>query len=383
MRFYHLLLLFILSVPAAARKPSNDYFSHFNTDAFWQKLVEEPAGPPIILRPGDTAIAIASNRATAPGSLRFMSEDRDTAGTVRYYIAYTRDGQWRVRRRPSLRAVVADMMQPQRDWVIYAEGMGKIFTTDLDRGLSLAGQYSVNLLLLDYPSIHSGYNAYKNYRFVLRNSTRAYKDFAPALDSFRRLRAEGVAGEGKLTLFFHSMGNNIIRRIAQTSYLKRYNDDVWVDNLVLNAPCVPTAGSTEWIERIRFARNIYVHYNPHDFTLKWARLGSLHAILGERPEPPLARNAAYINFNPLCGASHSNFLNLWGRPPVLPEAVAHYKKLFHGQPVNLKDPSLYAPQEDGMGWYITGDGSKSMGIRETQRSILKMRRDLRRSGSAQ
>ncbi len=359
MRLSHLLLFFILSVPASARKPSGNYFSYFNTDAFWQRLVEDPAGPPIVLTPGDTAIAIASNRATAPGSLRFMSEDRDTAGVVRYYVAYTRSGQWRVRRRPSLRAAINDMMQPQRDWVVYAEGMGKIFTTDLDRGLNLAGQYSVNVLLLDYPSIHSHYSAYKNYRFVLRNATRAYKDFAQVLDTFRLLRMAGMAGSGRLTLFFHSMGNHIPRRIAQTSVLNHYNDEIWVDNLVLNAPCVSNYGAADWIDRIRFAKHVYVHYNPQDFTLKFARLAGVSGILGERPDVPLSKQAVYVNFNALCGNTHSNFLNLHGRPPIPDEAFRHYLKLLHGQPVSPGNGTQYRKSAWGVGYDMLPDTAKA------------------------
>jgi hypothetical protein len=144
------------------------------------------------------------------------------------------------------------------------------------------------------------------------------------------LRQAGDAGNGKLSMFFHSMGNNVIRKIASTKYLKRYNDAVWVDNLILNAPCVPYRRSFRWIDSIRFAKHVFVHYNPYDQTLKWARIIGFRRILGERPGARIANNATYVNFNPLCGGGHSNFLSLRGRQPASKACTHHYDQLFHG-----------------------------------------------------
>jgi hypothetical protein len=154
------------------------------------------------------------------------------------------------------------------------------------------------------------------------------------------LRREGLAGAGALSMFFHSMGNNVIRRIAQSSaYLHHFNDTIWVDNIILNAPCVPRRGSHRWIDSIRFAKSKIVHYNPYDMTLKWARIAGFRGVLGERPRKPLAATATYINFNPLCGAGHSNFLHLRNRGAAPGFAVAHYSRLFHGK--SVPDTSLY------------------------------------------
>ncbi len=348
-----LLLLAILLPYIIQAKGKENYYTRFNSDSFWHRLVIDNGQTPLHLSPTDTAIIVASNRATGKTALRFMSELRCDS-PARFFLVYTKGAAWHVRACPALRTAVSAMPQRNSDWVVYAEGMGKIFTTDIDRGIAMSNQYGVNVLMLDYPSIRSDYKALRNYLFVLRNARSAYTDFAPVLDSFRKLRTEGSAGSGRLTLFFHSMGNHIIRRIAQTRLVKHFNDTVWVDNLVLNAPCVASVGSTEWIDRIRFARRVYVHYNPHDATLKWPRLLSLHAILGERPELPLSRRAAYISFNQLCGDGHSNFLSRYSRCAA-EGAAEHYKKLLHGQPAPLSDGHIYGLQADGIGWYLKGE----------------------------
>jgi hypothetical protein len=350
-----LLILLIFILPVASFGQS-DYYSYFNTDDFWRRLKVDKVAPLGMLSQEDTAIIVASNRKPKQDSLRFMSEDRDK-DSVRFYVVYTRQDIWHIYRAQTLREAMEILPDKNRDWVVYAEGMGKIFTTDLDRGIAMAGQYGVNVLLLDYPSIRTDYKGYRNYRFVMRNSMASYKDFVPVLDTMRELRALGIAGTGTLNLFFHSMGNNIIRKIARSDHLNHFNSSVWVDNIILNAPCVPRRGAHRWIDSMHFAKRIYLHYNPQDFTLRWARIAGVRGILGERPKAPYSRQARYVNFNQLCGPSHSNFLNLRTRSGTKQASIAHYSKLFHGKDVEVHDGNLYKQNSRFVGWYITsGEG---------------------------
>ena len=350
MKIFCTALLLFICTTAFAR---NNYYDYFNTDAFWQKLVQDDdALKPIFLK-DDTVIAVASNRKLMPGNLRFISEER-AEGPAHYYLVYTQGGRWHLLAKSSLAAMIAMMPHPNSDWVVYTEGMGKIFTTDIDRGLSLAGLYRINVLLLDYPSIHTGYSSLKNYHFAYNNARLAYKDFVPVLDTFKRLRAAEAAGSGHLTLFFHSMGNNLMRKIAQQNLLFMFNTHTmpWVDDLVLNAPCVPRRGSKKWVEKITFAKRIYVHYNSQDGTLKWARLAGFRQIMGEHTKHP-AGNAVYINFNTLAGRSHSNFLSIPGRTVLRPEAYEHYNAIFHGSAVDVNDAKKYRVSTwRGVGWDI-------------------------------
>jgi len=333
------ILLLTLLLPTLSFSKER-YYSRFNTDAFWQTLVPDSPGTTIRVSSADTAIIVASNREPAPGQLRFMSEIRGD-GTIRYFIVYSRAGSWHIQQHSSLRDAINVLPQKDKDWIVYTEGMGKIFTTDLDRGMNLAGQYGVHVLLLDYPSIRSSYKGYRNYRFAYRNARIAYKDFARVLDTFRRLRTDGDAGSGSISLFFHSMGSNVMRKLARKDMLVRFNDTKWVDNIILNAPCVPRRRSRQWMDRIHFAKRMYVHYNSQDRTLKLARIVGFRQILGEHPKQPVSDSALFINFNTLCGEGHSNFLSLYGRLHVTREALLHYNTLFHGGAVDLHDATKY------------------------------------------
>lgn len=322
----------LLSSQLTGAQKSYSPFAFYNSGEFWENVRLDSSAGPLALKASDTAIVVVSNRKPQPDSLRWMSEERDE-GRLRYYVAKAEGAHWTLRQFGDLAAAVAALPARARDWVVYTEGMGKIFTSDLDRGFKMAGLYRVNVIMMDYPSIRSDYRPWRNYRFAKHSAIDAYEDFVPVIDSVRSLRERGALGSGHLSLFFHSMGNKVLREAVLRHRLEEMNGSVWVDNLIINAACVPQQGHRAWIDPIRFAKRIYIHYNPDDGTLKWARILSLHKQLGDRPRRPLSSKVTYINFNALCGAGHSNFLNLWGPYMARREALVHYNTVLHGREV--------------------------------------------------
>ncbi len=347
-RLFCVIILFF-SVPALAQYP----YEFFNSEKFWNRIVPEDNTAPLPqLTKADTAMVLVSIRDRSTEGFRYMRESA-TPDSLRYFFVYSAGGKWRLREMYGLAAAVAYMPDQDNDWVVYTEGMGKVFPANVDRGMQLAAQYDVNVLFYDYPSIRSDYKPYRNYRFSLTNAKGAHKGFLPLLDSLYVLRGAGKMGDGHLSLFFHSMGNNVMRELALHEKLTRYNDRVWVDNLILNAPCVPRRKHKRWIDGIHFVRKVYVHYNPEDGALKWARLAGVRQILGEHAKRPLSSRADYVNFNRLCGRGHSNFLELYGYNRVEEEARTHYRTVLHGDTVLLSDTALYAPSGyRKVGWDI-------------------------------
>jgi hypothetical protein len=344
------ILLLLVSLNARADRISR-YYDYFNTEAFWHRLRLEPAGPPRNLSATDTCILVASNRATGPDSLRFMSEDRGN-GSLRYFIVHSGNGYWHLQPCPSLReGILALQKRSSKPWVVYTEGMGKIFTSDVDRGMRLAGQYSVNVVLLDYPSIHSNYGGYKNYRFAWNRSTSIYKDFAPVFDSLHVLHQTLIRAE-PISMFFHSMGNNLIRKLVQKHKLDESVQNPWVANVILNSACVPRRGSKRWTDSLKLATRVIVNYNPEDRTLKLAGLAGFRGILGLGPKKHLSERATYVNFNGVAGNGHSNFMGLHGRPDPPAAAFAHYRLLFKGDALPLNDSSRYLPDDKRANVYL-------------------------------
>lgn len=351
--FRTLFLVLVFScVTAHAQYP----YEFFDSEYFWNRVVQDDCLTNVPqLTNADTAIVLVTIRDRASEGFRYMAESGNV-DSLRYFFVYSQNGQWRLRETEGLSAAVRYMPSPNLDWVIYTEGMGKVFPANVDRGMQLAAQYDVNVLFYDYPSIRSDLKPYQNYRFALLNSRSAYLGFIPVIDSVRRLRLAGEMGTGHLSLFFHSMGNNVLRELAMQEKLAPYNDQVWVDNLILNAPCIPRRKHGRWMDNLRFARTVYVHYNPVDEALKWARILGFRQILGEHAKGPLSKQTIYVNFNPLCGEGHSNFLELYGYNRIEPEAYAHYYTILHGDTVSVYDTAMYRPTEyKGVGWDILPD----------------------------
>ena len=331
---------------------SQAQFGYFNTEEFWNKLVLHQPGEKISIPAGDTALIVATNRIMDTSSFRFLPEFRD-GKTIRYFVVYASNGKWHLHPVSGLKPAVQVFKDNNRDWVVYTEGMGKFFTTDVDRGLNLSGQYDVNVLLLDYPSITTHRKRLGNYFFAKKNAALAHQDFVLVLDTLEDLQQQQYMGNGEVSLFFHSMGNIAMRQIVKNHRLSEINDRVWATNLILNAPCVPARGHKKWVDQIRFARNIYIHYNPEDFTLGGAYLLSKRHQLGMKAKKPLSKKPVYINFSTIAGKGHSNFLNLKGRNEIPEAAFDHYNRIFHGNPLPLQDTTLYKPTAyKGIGYDI-------------------------------
>lgn len=347
--FWRLLVLLLLVNMLASGQYA---FEHFNSEVVWRSIQIDKGKAAPNIHPGDTCFIMASVRVSAEGELRFMTEEAQNDSLI-YLFVYFRNGHWRLRQTPGLQEAVELLPDRNKDWVVFAEGMGKVFPSNIDRAMRLATQYGVNVLMFDYPSIRSDLKAYKNYRFAWRQSKSVHSRYLDLMDTISRLRQLHKMGTGALSLFFHSMGNNIIRELSLAGKLDPLNNVVWVDNLILNAPCVPRRQHRKWIDRIKFANRIYLHYNPQDEALKWARLAGFRNILGERIKGPVSEQLICINFNTLTGSGHSNFLDFSPRHPINTAAIRHYSSLFHGDSVLLSDGSYYKPTDyRGVGWDI-------------------------------
>lgn len=332
-RFLAVILVLITSYSVVRSNP-------FNSEEWWNRLVHETALSTNNTKQIDTSIVVVTNRAKTDNPLRFMSEEVGD-GTLYYYFVYASNGKWHVLQTKNLEQAVSFTPNKDKDWVVYTEGMGKIFPSELNRGMMMSSQYDVNVIMLDYPSITTTKGMLGNYYFAIGNARDAYKYHQPSLVSIKALKSAGALGSGKLSLFFHSMGNYLLREIVKHKELKPLNNTVWVDNIILNAACVDADDHSDWLRKVFFSKNIYVHYNTEDRVLKGASLAAFETQLGKDPGTPLVAKAKYFNFNGLVGEGHSYFLSLHGRKPVREDVKAHYNAVLHGTTPLLKDTSAY------------------------------------------
>ncbi len=324
---------------------------HFNTEAFWSRLVYDTTLSNVPIE-SDTVIIVVSNRKKSSDPLRFMSE-QTTKGKLYYFIVSSKKGKWHVNPQPDLKTAIQRLPNLNRDWVIYTEGMGKIFTSEVDRGMNMAAQYNVNIIMLDYPSISTTKGMVGNYLFAVKQSKATYKYFTPTIKTIKELYTSGKMGNKNLSMFFHSMGNNLIKRIVKKNKLKGLNDELWANNIILNAPCVPQSLHRKWLNKIKFTKSIYIHYNPNDYVLGAAHVVSKRKQLGEKIKRPLCKQAHYINFSHLVGDQHSNFLELYKHNHVYSEAKQHYNTLLHGNDIDFENNTIYRKSTyNNIGWDI-------------------------------
>lgn len=342
-RFLIIMLCFLVAMPSIAQ------FSYFNSEAFWQRLQLCPPSETPDVSAGDTVLIVATNRALHKDELRYLPEERD-GSRIRYFFVFSARGKWKVQPVASLQQAVELMPQPNRDWVIYTEGMGKFFTSDVDRGMNMTAQYGVNIILMDYPSITAHKKRLGNYFFARKHATIAYKDFLPVLDTIEQLKVQGALGNGHLSLFFHSMGNIVLQQIIKTQNINRYNDRVWADNLILNAACIPQRRHASLLNKVHFTQRIFINYNPGDFTLGGAYLMTKRYQLGKQVRRPLCPAATYVNFNKIAGEGHSNFLNLHDRKDIPEPARHYYQKILHGEAVNFQSMDFEATSYRHIGY---------------------------------
>ena len=318
--------------------------SFYNSDAYWANFCLQSD----CIKPGttDTCLVFVSNRHLFRDSLRFVDEHLDTAG-LKYFFLQKHGGQWNVFQTSTL-ADAMHLLPEKRDIVVYAEGMGKIFTTNVERALLMRSQYQVNVIMFDYASINTTYRPARNFRFARENARLSAPHYYRLLRLIQQARREKEdwMQQVKVSTFCHSMGNIILMEMMKGQDYQQLNNEPFIDNVVINAACVPSKGHQEWVENIHFANKIYIHYNRSDWQLKGAHLLTLKPQLGEKLKGRHAKNANYVNFREQVGRQHSYFLNFpQNEYRMTSEMKEYFVQLFSGNMAVLEEEKTLVKKE--------------------------------------
>lgn len=278
----------------------------------------------------DTAFLMFSNRHFTEGTLRFADNQTDTSQSHLLYIC-KKNNLWHVQEINSLAEGIAKF--PQKNWVLYTEGMGKIFTSNIERAYLMSGQYDVNVILFDYASIMDEKGVGRNYRFARTNSAASHKQYARFLAEIAHIKySTHYFDNVSISIFVHSLGNAMFRKMMMEKEHIAFGHKKFIDNVILNASCVSRKNHHRWVGAIDFAKRVYINFNRQDRNLNGATFLTLRRMLGCKPKYPFAKNAMYIDFNEAVGKEHSYFLNFPFRHFVLPGGVVSYfSSVLNGQ----------------------------------------------------
>jgi len=335
-----ILLLLCITITFGAHAQ----LSYYNSNAYWANFCFQTDS----IKPAltDTCLVFVSNRHFFKDSLRFVDEYVDTAG-LKYFFLQKSAGKWNVFQVPALSDAM-HLLPEKRDIVVYTEGMGKIFTSNVERALLMRSQYHVNVIMFDYASINTTYRPSRNFKFARSNarlSAHQYFQLLTAIQEAHQKREDWI-NQIKVSTFHHSMGNIVLMEMMKGQPVELLNNSPFLDNIVINAACVPSKKHKEWVENIHFANKVYIHYNKSDWQLKGAHLLTLKRQLGEKLVRPLAKNATYVNFHDQVGAQHSYFLNFPQNDyRMTAEMRDYFVQLFGGNTAVLEEEKTLAKKQ--------------------------------------
>ena len=328
--FYCVCLIHIIF--SACKVPNS--ISQYNDKEVWQNIhynINEN-----ILQT-DTAFLMVSNRIFDANKKAFAEENIDTHSVHYLYISKS-DTVWNVHEIKTLEEGIKRM--PNKNWVLYTEGMGKIFTNNMERAYLMSNTYHVNVILFDYASINSQLSILKNYYFSYHNAVNSAKQYYHFLKNIQQLKeSTSLFANKKVSIFLHSMGNLVFQKMIKNQAMaSELNRIKFIDNIIFNAADVNRKNHNRWIGNIEFAKNIIINYNTSDTKLMMAMLISGNRKMGSKPLRPYARNADYTNLHKEVGNNHSYFLNIPNRTFRMNEKVKiYFEKILNGQALKEKD----------------------------------------------
>jgi hypothetical protein len=322
--FFAAILLLITSCH------SLDYLANFNNEQQWKNI---HYGTSTSHYTSDTSFVLVSNRHFSPYKLRFASEDIDTS-TLHYFYILKKDSIWHVVETNNLEEACQKL--PARNWLLYTEGMGKLFVSNLERAKLMTNTYQLNVIFFDYASINSEYGIRKNFTFSISNAKNSTLQFANLLFEIETLIKDGLFKDNKLSLFSHSMGNIMFRQMILDHYDTIFTTTPFIDNVILNAACVPQKNHEVWINNIHFAKHIYINYNNGDNKLHGASLMTGNKKLGRKPSIKESAFYTYVDFHQAVDNTHSYFLHIPGRKnPLTPAIQSYYNSVLNGDTLSI------------------------------------------------
>ncbi len=216
-----------------------------------------------------------------------------------------------------------------KDFLVYVDGHGKTFQQVLERGFRVSERFAVNMVVFDWPTDN----------MALKKTAYAAAEVAPnfvtAMREFSNFQKEQYPS-ASVSAMFHSMGNQVLRNVANTSLLSHMPKELF-SNLILNAAAVNQYHHRKWLEKLNIQERIYVTINDEDFTLRGAMILRAAKQLGLGYRGHTAINANYVNFSDVATREHNLFLGKSATEKNNPYIYLFFEQAFHGKKVYFSE----------------------------------------------
>lgn len=222
---------------------------------------------------------------------------------------------------------------PYPDFLVYVDGHGKTFNQIIERGIDLTGRFALNLVIFDWPT------DYLALRKTAYNASEVSAGFITAMRQFNVWQKAHFPA-ASVSVFFHSMGNQILRNATHRKLLPYLPDDLF-SNIILNAAAVRQDNHARWLEKLNKQKRIYVTINKNDRTLHGARLLRMAEQLGHGHNGRTAGNATYVDFSQVASTEHNLFLGRSEAEKANPLIFEFYNQVLHGMEANFQNETAY------------------------------------------
>ncbi len=310
------------------------------------------------LNSGDT-IYVITNRSIIedPDNLEFDNYVRSDMGMAYLEITFFQPDSLHITSLDSLE-FIDHISSINNDWLIFVHGDSKTFEQSVMRGFDIQYYHDVNVIIFSWPTKDSELNGIKNFKNSKVNAITSANHFNELMKFSSLLKESNPEFKNghSFSIFFHSLGNSLIKNYALDGSLKNGAKPVF-DNLILNAAAVNQQNHKQWVEKLLCQDRIYITSNKSDFNLKGVRIFTKDGKqLGEKIKNPVAENAIYLNFSKAVGfrtptgTTHTFFI---GEVPEENNTIKNiYYDLFHGNEIDLSNTSTFNKRKDGIGYDI-------------------------------
>lgn len=312
MKGLYLIVFLLICLPAFPQ--STNAFSAGYTGCDWSRMALDKN---YAFTKEDTCLFVVSTRHYNDSLKEFLDYDYDATGTLKYFAVYFQGGRWTAVPYPSLEALLS-LKAEFKDFVVFTEGLGKTFTSGIDRATRLRRIYNIDELFFDWPTQRPYMKSGKNFRTTYRVSREVAKPYAHFLKEFQSYKETHRSKFKTTTLMFHSMGNLVLMYDLKNDLLKNIRPGL-ADNVILNAACVPQRKHAKWLGKLSFSKNTFVTINNRDRNLNGARFAMLTRILGAKVKKPFVPGVHYVDFSEVLEREHNYYLikNLLEKKPYL------------------------------------------------------------------
>lgn len=346
------LLILLLLLPYFALPQKDSKFGVPYSYCNWTNTTLNKNYIPTI---NDSCLFVVSTRNYNETKHEFVDYDYDTTGTLKYFAVYYHSNNWVVVPHTSLEELF-NLKESFKNLVVFTEGLGKTFTSGIDKATQMMRLYNVDELFFDWPTERPYMKPGKNIKTTCQVAPLVSKSFAAFILEFQTYKTQHAEKFKTTTLLNHSMGNLLLMYDLQNDYLKTIQS-VLFDNVIVNAACVNQKNHKVWLDKLSFSKNIYLTINDKDRNLRGARILFKARQLGESPQPEFCKNVSYIDFSEVLNIEHNYFLMaaLLKQKPYL---KTFYADIFVGKIPQLKFTDNSIP--DTVKKYLPGQSDKGI-----------------------